>query len=347
MSFKTFDLAHDVASIISAVNEVITVSSSLFAPNVGDQNVKTYANISSPTGGTELGGYWQTVFDSSPTSIQSTALFDVTFGFSTASSYYASTVTAELGSANEKVKIYKEMASLLLGSQDSAFQISGSAANECFFILVKRGIMKDELKKGVVSVILSGNYDGYVTASDVGAASAYKQTVGGDYAPMFLNATSNEIGQAWYNAGIIIIPAINANMPWVDVTSVSGAWSGSSPTGQSLTGVLTGSIIDDLVSGLRSRVDKVNFQNQTNLYSTVYFCRATNTEFNYSSNPSYIDSNQRIRVTSGSNVLQSRTYMTKVGLYDANDNLLAVGSVNKPITKSPDSESIFRIRLDY
>ena len=110
---------------------------------------------------------------------------------------------------------------------------------------------------------------------------------------------------------------------------------------------MTSSQIDQIITGFRQRIDKVNFQNQTNLYSTVYFCRATNTEFNYSSNPTYLDSNQRIRVTSGSNVLQSRTYITKVGLYDANDNLLAVGSVNKPITKSPDTESIFRIRLDY
>jgi hypothetical protein len=105
--------------------------------------------------------------------------------------------------------------------------------------------------------------------------------------------------------------------------------------------------LDTIVDGLRSNMTKLQFHNQTNLYSTVYFCRATNTDFNYSSNPTYIDADKRIRVTSGSNVLQSRTYVTTIGLYDANDNLLAVGKVNKPITKSPDTESIFRIRLDY
>jgi hypothetical protein len=45
--------------------------------------------------------------------------------------------------------------------------------------------------------------------------------------------------------------------------------------------------------------------------------------------------------------LQTRTYITTIGLYDANDNLLAAAKVNKPITKSPDNEAIFRIRLDY
>jgi len=112
--------------------------------------------------------------------------------------------------------------------------------------------------------------------------------------------------------------------------------------------MMLSSSIDQLNNGLRGHVTSVQFHNQTNLYSTIYFCRATNTEFNYSSNPTYIDPvTQRIRVTSGSNVLQSRTYITTVGLYDANDNLLAVGKLNKPITKTPDTEAIFRIRLDY
>jgi hypothetical protein len=91
----------------------------------------------------------------------------------------------------------------------------------------------------------------------------------------------------------------------------------------------------------------VNLHNQTNLHSTVYFCRALNQEFNYSSNPTFVDDDKRIRVTSGSNILQTRTYVTTIGLYDANDNLLAVGKLNKPIVKSPDTESVFRLRLDY
>jgi hypothetical protein len=107
------------------------------------------------------------------------------------------------------------------------------------------------------------------------------------------------------------------------------------------------SSINQLVDGVRRKTEKVAMHNQTNLFSTVYFCRAENTEFNYSSNPTFVDDNQRIRVTSGSNILQTRTYITTLGLYDANDNLLAVGKVNKPITKSPDNESVFRLRLDY
>lgn len=339
MSFKTFDLAHDVASIVSSINEVVSVSSSIFTTGSGDLNIKFYTNIATGTSTTSLGGYWQTVYDSSPTSSAATALFDITFGYSTASVF--SVVTPPSGSTDEKTKVYREMASMLLGSPDQTFTISGSSKNECFFLMFKRGLMKDEVKKGATSITLMANGATSKTPiTDTAAATAFKQTVGGDYAPLYSGTV--EVGQIWYNAGIVVIPASGAagsGIPW----NAAAAWSGST----ALTAALSSGSIDNLVSGLRAHIDVVAFHNQTNLYSTVYFCRATNTEFNYSSNPTYVDTNQRIRVTSGSNVLQSRTYVTTIGLYDANDNLLAVGKLNKPITKAPDTESIFRIRLDY
>ena len=195
-----------------------------------------------------------------------------------------------------------------------------------------------------------------ITGADVGAAQNFKQTVGGDYAPLLSGTT--EVGQVWYNAGVVIVPASSTGLPW-STTGSGGtytpgnwsAWSGSTadpnsvPT--SLNAMMASSSIDQLVDGMRGHLISLALHNQTNLYSTIYFCRATNTEFNYSSNPTYIDSNARILVTSGSNVLQSRVYITTIGLYDANDNLLAVGKLNKPITKAPDTEAIFRVRLDY
>lgn len=338
MSYKTFDLAHDVASLVSAINEVVTVSSSLYTTGTGDLNVKFYNNIAVSATSSQ-GGYWQTVFDSSPTSSLSTALFDLTFGYSTASTFNVPVVSGGV-SPDEKAKVYREMASVLLGDQDAVFAASatGTSWNEAFFFLVKRSLMKDELKKGTVNLFFTGT--SYLTSTDTGAATAFKQTIGGDYAPLL--SGSAVVGLVYYNAGVVVIPASGtAQLPWVPAST---PWSGSSV----LSDLMASGSIDSLVDGLRAHTDKVAFHNQTNLYSTVYFCRATNGDFNYSSNPTFIDpTTQRILVTSGSNVLQSRTYMTTIGLYDASDNLLAVGKLNKPITKAPDIEAIMRIRLDF
>ena len=348
MSFKSFDLAHDVGSVITSMNEVLTVSSSLFSGTAGDPNVKTYQNIASGTLTTSLGGYWQTVYDSSPLSIQSTALFDLTFGFSTASQFYSYARNAG-GAAcyQEKNKIYRMMASTLLGDPDASFQFSGTAVQECFFIMIKRGLAKDELKKGVMDITLTGT-QGIDELTDTAAVATYQQTVGGDFAYLYSNEDQSASGQVWYNAGIIVLPASASGVPWQVSSGDTTPWSGSLTLAQNnLWNLMSSGTIDNLITGLRAHISNLALQNQTNLYSTIYFCRATNTEFNYSSNPTYIDSSQRIIVTSGSNVMQPRTYITRIGLYDANDNLLAVGSVSQPITKSPDTESIYRVRLDY
>lgn len=337
MSFKTLDLAHDVASVVSSINEVVSISSSIYG---NDLNVKSFDNIASASATASLGGYWESIYDSSPTSSLSTALFDMTYGYATGSIY--NTPASITSSQNEKMKIYRHFASVLLGDPDSLFNINGADRSECFFIGIKRNIGKDELKKGSVALIIRSASTMF-SASDEGAVTSFKQTVGGDYAPLKYYGTGSELGQVWYNAGVVVVPS---DLVW----TAAQLWSGT----QALGVMESGSTIDDLVDGLRngggvsgSHVDKILFHNQTNLYSTIFFCRATNTEFNYSSNPTFVDENKRIRVTSGSNILQTRTYVTTIGLYDANDNLLAVAKVNKPITKGPDNEAIFRIRLDY
>lgn len=340
MSFKRFDLANDVASIVSFVNEVVAISGSIFATQ---DNTKYYDNIAS--GSTKLGGYFQTCYDASPTSSLSTALFDLTFGYATGSSFNTNITAAS--SQNEKIKSYRAFADTLLGNKDSLFNIASANRSECFFVVFKRNIHKDELKKGSVAMTINTDLAqsgrSQFTASDAGAINAFKQSVGGDYAPLYISGSSGtEVGQVWYNAGVVVL---SSELIWGSSTTQNGVatWTGS----VALRNAQHSSSIDSLVDGLREHVERIDLHNQTNLHSSVYFCRALNTEFNYSSNPTFIDGDQRIRVTSGSNILQTRTYVTTIGLYDPNDNLVAVAKCNKPIMKSPDTESIFRIRLDF
>lgn len=341
MSFKKFDLASDVASIVSFVNEVVAISGSITSV---EANVKFFDNIASGSS-TKLGGYWQTVFDASPTSSVSTPLFDVTYGYATGSLFNKNITTNS--SQNEKIKMYRHFASTLLGDKDALFNIASAERSEAFFVIFKRNIHKDELKKATIAMTINTDLVesgvAQYTASDDGAVVAFKQDVGGEFAPLKISGSGGtEKAQVWYNAGVVVLPASTV---WDASSTQQGvaAWSGTI----SLQNAQFSSSIDSLVDGFREHVERQDLHNQTNLHSSIYFVRATNTEFNYSSNPTFIDSDQRIRVTSGSNILQTRTYITTIGLYDANDNILAVAKTNKPITKSPDTESIFRIRLDY
>ena len=118
--------------------------------------------------------------------------------------------------------------------------------------------------------------------------------------------------------------------------------------GASFGGIMnhfTGSTIDTMSTYLRARIQNVSFNNTVELNSTIYFCRANHNEFNYSSNPTYLTASQ-IRVKQESTDLPI-SYVTTVGLYSADNQLLAVGKLSEPLRKDPTIEYTLRTRLDY
>ena len=97
--------------------------------------------------------------------------------------------------------------------------------------------------------------------------------------------------------------------------------------------------------GFRNALYNVEFNNTTELNSTIYFCRASHNEFNYSSNPTYV-TGSKITVKN-STLDQPVSYITSIGLYSADNELLAVAKLSEPIKKTPENELTFRVRLDY
>ena len=79
--------------------------------------------------------------------------------------------------------------------------------------------------------------------------------------------------------------------------------------------------------------------------SQYYFVRAKNFEFNYTTNPTFQDEKGNVQFTSMIN--NPRTYITTVGLYNDNNDLLAVAKMSQPIAKDPTIEALFRIKLDF
>ena len=81
------------------------------------------------------------------------------------------------------------------------------------------------------------------------------------------------------------------------------------------------------------------------------FVRIPNTAFNYSNNPTYVTSSQDISskglIREQSFVEYPYSYITTVGLYNANRELIAVGKLSKPILKSPTSELSITVKLEY
>lgn len=100
------------------------------------------------------------------------------------------------------------------------------------------------------------------------------------------------------------------------------------------------------ISEDQSNLSAITFQNLTKIKSMLVFCRVAPGEFNYSNNPTYTNEAGEI-VARDDDGVKPFSYITKVGLYSANNDLLAVASLSRPIENGPDRDLTLRLRLDF
>jgi hypothetical protein len=96
-----------------------------------------------------------------------------------------------------------------------------------------------------------------------------------------------------------------------------------------------------------SVIKGANFQlnSQETISSDYVFVRVKNQDYNYTTNPSFITGSGTLIY---SNFINSpQTFPTTVGLYNDNNELLAVAKMSKPLTKDFTKEALIRVKLDW
>ena len=215
---------------------------------------------------------------------------------------------------------------------------------------------------------------GSMIIADVGSSTNQLKFYGGDVGYIKNTAKTDQyLGLIWYDQGIVVLDAAKCFMHDQHVSGVIGAMSNGSyqdvGAGQAILGSEAGcdnpnaKLIPDLF--VSASVDDIvdyfatcrfssgsqtasTFQNITNINSSLYFCRATADEFNYSSNPTFRDSNGNIVVVPpGETNARTFAFVTTVGLYNENNDLLAVAKLSRPVEKNDERDLSIRIRLDF
>lgn len=82
-----------------------------------------------------------------------------------------------------------------------------------------------------------------------------------------------------------------------------------------------------------------------NVSTQHFFVRATNREFNYSNNPTYVKTNGTFVETTFET--DPRTYITTVGLLNDANETIAVAKTSQPIEKSFDKEVLIKVKLSF
>jgi hypothetical protein len=275
---------------------------------------------------------------------------------------------------------YDVTGGILQFDEDGDIIGGGSKVNEAIIIPFSRLLTKDEIRKQTFQLELGVNFNydepmsRRIIISDVSASTEYRvNSPVGEYGILyatqsqtwtgaqFLNTNSSNThtasingnkywyaGLIYYQAGIVVLSA-SVFGTQLDTTGVGGSCqfvtNSAGDTTKGIAVALTSSQISSSADGFRNRIYNMQFNNTTELNSTVYFCRANHNEFNYSSNPTYTQ-NSKIRVKLV-NTDDPVSFITTVGLYNDNNELMATAKLSEPLKKTPQNEFTLRVRLDY
>ena len=243
---------------------------------------------------------------------------------------------------------YGTYKNLVLGDEVGDIQFNGVTSSYFFAINFDRARFKEKLLPGTLSLKLTNGANSItlseivpptVTYTDAGRKYELKSNVSGAGSNLF--SASGSYGHSYPDVGLILL-----NGPVLDAAVVDGGLNlqvGPYGSNRLISNTDTSSsalLFNNIVAGATFKQNS-----EETLSSNFIFVRARNQDFNYSSNPSYISSSGELNHTEM--IEDPKSYITAVGLYNDNNDLLAVAKLSRPLLKDSRREALLRIKLDF
>ena len=257
---------------------------------------------------------------------------------------------------------YAQYRSILLDSTSSFSFNNGSGtyvdADDVYIINLSRNRYRERMDAGNWSLTLSGSNGKFTLIDNSGKKFGDSYGLSGtvfDVVSGSLNlGTQSDVtintatasnglgfGRFYSDKGIIVlnpkaIGQMVGNVP--DSASIAKNLSGSlATTYNTYNHVL---LVNSIAKG-----GSFEARRTENISTQHFFVRATNREFNYSNNPTYVTSTGYFSEPTFEK--DPKTYITTVGLYNGSNELIAVAKTSQPIMKSFDQEILLKIKLSF
>ncbi len=344
------------------------VFASAWSGNAGSLNDLTTNHLSSSTQyitttATSSGQYFMEIYSTDPDANPSTAEVQYSIAYGNRLGSGSLNLTNEAGSIGFSATraIYNQYRNLVFGGDETQnFSFDGYVPDDIYVINVNRARYKNALRLGNLKLVISGSTsdqpliltDDSVTTS--GSANAIRAGVGREFnlvsgsngvrlgnSNTFVN-NSGSYGYIYPDAGLIILNA--------DALDHSGSAAAFTAGGG---GTNLGTVAQNHVSN-RNPVKLQEalklggsfvLDSEETISSKFYFVRARNDQFNYSTNDSFTLNDGTLR--HDSMIDNPRVYITTVGLYNNNQDLLAVAKLSQPLPKDFTKEALIKVKLDY
>ena len=369
MSLQPFNQANDIVDL--GPQSLIT---STWSNNTNDLNVLTTytssiqggdAGMTSPT---SSGMFYIDVYNTTTGSISAEIQLGLAYGNHVGSgSPDFTNDTGSLGIGASK-GVYGQYRNLVFDNETSKFTFGNHTPESIYIINVNRSRYKQKLSPGTLNLHISGspvegtgslNVNDIIHLTDdsvtrgatvtnpnyVGAnLGGYYHVVSGSNGSMqgssanqlTINTSASCFGYFYPHAGLIILNG--------DAFSASFGTAGTSNAvnngNQTTYDKPHQRFFDAIVGGGTFIVDT-----EEQINSKYYFVRARNSEFNYTNNESFTDSDNR--VLHSTMQYNPRVFITTVGLYNNAAELVAVAKLSQPVAKDFTKEALIRVKLDY
>ena len=335
MSLKRFDAEDFVVSSDS-------ITSTLWS--IGNPVLTNFFTSSIQEAGSS-GTYYLSVFQTGSNETDSSVQFDIVYCDSQGS---GSTWFNSIVPGNSPTKtMFGQYRSLILEDENANF-IFGSGNNtligDHFWVIsIDRARYKESLFPGSLNLRLSGS-GGQINLTDNSNDSTINtfqgtsrvfQLVSGSNGSSITGggfvANSGSYGLVFPDLGTIILN------PYAISQSINVSALRSSNTNNFNNRILHTAI---------SRSGNFGLNSQETISSDYIFVRARNSEFNYSSNPTFIAGSTG-EVIYDEFINNPQTYITTVGMYNDSNELLAVAKISRPLLKDFTKEALLRVKLDF
>ena len=214
-----------------------------------------------------------------------------------------------------KEKLYPHTFNIQLGGVDGTLSLTSD---------VKDITSVNYNDAGRVFNIVSGS-NGTATSTEITSGVSAGYTVSGSYG-LFLP----DIGMLLLNPRALSLPFVSGGLG-LSIDETQTVSSLETNNIKLYNHIATGSLF--------------SLNSEETVTSDYVFVRIKNSEYNYTTNPSMVDGNGDFIYESL--ISNPRTYVTTVGLYNDNNELLAVAKLSKPIKKDFTSEALYKVKLDF
>lgn len=247
---------------------------------------------------------------------------------------------------------YGQYRNLVLGSETSDFVFGGATSSDFWVISIDRNRYKQSLLPGTMTLVLSSSggsirlTDDSLSTSTVvfnDAGRVFQIISGSAGVPYkglnnFGYSATGSYGLFLPDIGTILLhPTALSSSIKLDANRTSN--SDGLNYQKLLVAMSGGAALGGLPPGFTAN-------SQETISSDYIFVRSRNAEFNYSENPSFI-SGSTGEVIFNSFINNPQTFPTTIGLYNDNNELLAVAKLSRPLLKDFTKEALVRVKLDF